>query len=82
LIGGNIPELRLLSELRNHPFCPCVEFRLIGIFQRVLKLVAAGAVIDCQVLYGLQVEMYAIHLLQFGLEPVDYRCSVDVALSE
>jgi hypothetical protein len=82
LIGGNVSQCRLLLELVNH-FCgPSIEFRLIGIFKRVLELVSAGTIVNRQVLHRLHVEMYAVHSVQFGMETGDYRCCVDVTFRE
>jgi hypothetical protein len=72
----------LLPELVNHFCSPGIEFRLIGIFKRVLELVPAGTIVNRQVLHRLHVEMYAVHSVQFGMETVDHRCCVDVTFRE
>ena len=72
LISGNVCQLRLLPELVNHSCGPGIEFRLIGIFKRVLELVPAGTIVNRQILHRLHVEMYAVHYVEFGMETVDY----------
>jgi hypothetical protein len=44
-----------------------------------LELIAAGTIIDREVLYRLQMEMDAFHLCQFGVEPADHLGRIDMA---
>jgi hypothetical protein len=47
-----------------------------------LELVSAGAIVDGEVLYWLEIEMDAFYLFQFGIEPCDHSCDVDTASGE
>jgi hypothetical protein len=47
-----------------------------------LELVAAGTIIDREVLYGLQIEVDAFHFSQFGIKPADHRCRIHAALGK
>jgi hypothetical protein len=76
LIGRYVSQFRLLSQLCKHSFRPYIEFTLIRVFQCVLELVTAGAIIDREVLHGLHIEMYAFHMGQSGSESTNYRCCV------
>jgi hypothetical protein len=53
IVGGHVLQLRLLPQLRNHSFGPCIKLGLIRIAKRVLKLIAACSVVDGEVLYRL-----------------------------
>ena len=55
---------------------------MIRVFQCVLELVAAGAIIHREVLYRLQIEVDAFDFSQFGIKPADYRCRVHVTLGK
>jgi len=75
-----VPQLWLFAQFCNHLFSPGIEFGLIRVFQCVLELVAAGAIIHREVLYRQQIEVNAFHFSQFGIKPADYCCRVHVAL--
>ena len=77
-----VPELWLFAQFCNHLFSPRIEFGLIRVFQCVLELVAAGAIIHREVLYRLQVEADTFHFSQFGIKPADHRCRVHVTLGK
>jgi hypothetical protein len=44
-----------------------------------LELIAAGTIVDREVLNRLQIEMDAFHPCQFGVEPADHLGRVDMA---
>jgi hypothetical protein len=55
---------------------------LIRVFQCVLELVAAGAIIHRKVLDRLQIEVDAFDFSQFGIKPAYHRCRVHVTLGK
>jgi hypothetical protein len=81
-VCSHVSQLWLFAQFCNHLFSTLIEFGLIRVFQCVLELVAAGAIIHREVLYGLQIEVDAFHFSQFGIKPADYRCRVHVTLGK
>ena len=69
LIGCNVTHLRDSAQLGYKPVGPQVKFILVGVFERVLVLRAADAIIDSQVLHGLQVEVDTSDLVGTLLQP-------------
>ena len=70
LIGGNIGQLGQLLQLRDEPAGPEVQFVRVRIFQRVLVLRAADAVVDGDVLHRRHVQDNPLHLLQVLISAV------------
>ncbi len=64
LIGGHIFQFGQLLQLRHEFVGPLVQFVGVGIFERVLILRAADAVVHRDVLHRLHVEVHAVHLAQ------------------
>jgi hypothetical protein len=60
-VCSHVPQLWPFAQFCNHLFSPRIEFGLIRVFQCVLELVAAGAIIHGEVLYRLQIEMDTLH---------------------
>jgi hypothetical protein len=81
-VGSHVSQLWLFAQFCNHLFSTLIEFGLIRVFQCVLELVAAGAIIHREVLYRLHIEVDAFHFSQFGFKPADYRCRVHAALGK
>ena len=71
LIGDDICELGKLFELFDETIDGAIELGLAGVFQRVLILRAADAVIHRKVLHWLHVELDAFHLLQLRPQTID-----------
>ena len=63
LIGGDIFEFRQLLQLVDELVGPLVQLVDVRIFERVLILRAAHAVVDGDVLHRLHVQLDARHLL-------------------
>jgi len=84
LIGSDIPELGcFLSASATILSVHVSEFRLIGIFQRLLELIyGPRAVVDGLSCTGFVVKEYAFHFLPFGPSRSITRCRVDVAFSK
>ena len=80
LVGCDILELRQAFQFRDKAIGPIVQFVRIGIFERVLILGAADAVIHRDVLHRLHVERDSLHLLQVGLQPADQIRGAEVAI--
>src|SRR5262249_50087541 len=72
LIARDVPELRERRELVYQPGRPLAELLSIGIFERVLELCSAYAILDSQVLDRLHEECNAFSLTQLRLEPADH----------
>jgi hypothetical protein len=81
-VCSDVPQLWLFAQFCNHLFRPHIEFGLIRVFQCVLELVAAGAIIHCEILYRLQIEVDAFDFSQFGIKPAYHRCRVHMALGK
>jgi hypothetical protein len=81
-VCSDVPQLWLFAQFCNHLFSPRIEFGLIRVFQCVLELIAAGAIIHREVLYRLQIEVNAFHFSQLGIKPADHRCRVHAALGK
>ena len=64
LVGGHVFQFRQLLQLLDEAVGPQVQLVRIGIFERVLVLRAAHAVIHRDVLHRLHEELDALHLLQ------------------
>src|SRR4051812_31517073 len=71
LVTSNVAELRDLPELVHQLRGERVQLVQVRVFQRVLVLRAADAVLNRQVLNRLHVERDAFNLLQIGLEPLN-----------
>ena len=72
LIGGYVLQLGQLLELGDKLAGPLLQFVGVGIFQRVLILGAADAIVDGDVLHRLHVEVNPGDLLQIVLQPADH----------
>ena len=59
---------------------PVIQFLQVGIFQRVLILRAADAVLDRQVLHRLHVQRDAVDFLELRLQSLDHIGGVDASL--
>ena len=66
-------------QFRDKAIGPVIEFIGIRIFERVLILGAAHAVVDRDVLHRLHEERDAIHFLQLRLQPADHIRGAGVA---
>ena len=66
LIGGHVFQLGQLLQLRDKFVGPLVQLVGVGIFERVLVLRAAHAVVDRDVLHRLHIKMNPLHLLQIA----------------
>ena len=75
LVGGDILELRQIFQFRHEAIGPIVELIRIRIFERVLILGAAHAVIHRDVLHRLHVQRDSLHVLKFGLQSADHICT-------
>ena len=69
-------------QFRDEAVGPIVQFVRIGIFQRVLILSAADAVVDGDVLHRLHVELDSLNLLQAGLQSANHVGGADVAIRQ
>ena len=69
LIRSNVFELRQLFQLRHKAVGPIIQLVLIRIFQTVLILRSAYAVVDGNVLHGLHEYLNVLHILQLRLQP-------------
>ena len=78
LIRGHVFQLRQLLQLRHKFVGPLVQLVRVGIFERVLVLRAAYAIVDRDVLHRLHVEVHALHLRQIGLQPPNHVGGADV----
>ena len=67
LVGRYVAKLRQPLQLLHELCRPRVQFVLVGIFERVLILRAAYAVLDRQILHRLHVQSDAFHVFQLGL---------------
>ena len=66
LVGGHVFQFGQLLQLRHELVGPLVQLVGVGIFERVLVLRAAHAIVDRDVLHRLHVEVHALHLLQIA----------------
>ena len=71
LIGGDIFQFRQLLQAADEAVGPVIQFIRIGVFERVLVLRAAHAIIHRNVLHWLHEQFYALNLVQFRFEPAD-----------
>ncbi len=80
LIGGEVAQFRNGREFGHKLRRPEIEFLQVGIFQRVLILRAADAVLYGQVLHRLHVQRDAVDFLELRLQPPDHIGRVDATL--
>ncbi len=79
LIGGHVFEHVDLFQLRDELVGPLVQLVHVRIFQRVLILGAADAVVDGDVLHRLHVEVHAGDVAEFVLQAANDIGRVDAA---
>ena len=82
LVAGHVAQLRLLLQFRQHARRVGVQLVGVGIFQRVLELRAADAVVHRDVLHRLHEQGDAGHLGQLRLQAADHVAGADLALFE
>ena len=63
LVRSDISDLRQLAKLRDQPSSPLIQLQGVRIFERVLVFGPTHSVIDCQVLYRLQVRLNPLHVV-------------------
>ena len=79
LVGGDIGKLRQLLHLVDKPVSPQVQLIGVWVFQRVLVLRAADAVVHRNVLHRLHEKFDAFNLLEVLLQPANHVGSADAA---
>ncbi len=72
LVRDDVGELGQSFQFRQQIVHDRIELVLVRVFQGVLILRAADAVIDGQVLNGLHVKLDARDLVQFRIQPADH----------
>ncbi len=72
LVGRDVAQLRKLLQFVHERCRPCVQFLRVGIFQRVLILSAADAVLDRQILDRLHKKRDPINLFELRLQPAHH----------
>ena len=82
LIGGNVFQFRQLLEPRDETIGPLIQLIHVGVFERVLVLRPAHAVVDGDVLHGLHKQLDSLNLIQFRLEPANHVGCADIPLIE
>jgi hypothetical protein len=82
LVGPDVAQLGPLAQRLDHPRRPASQLGSIGILQAVLELRPAQAILDRQILDGLQVQPDAVHLRQRRLQAPDHRRRRHAALGE
>ena len=80
LVGGHILQFRQLLQLRDKLVGPLIQFVDVRIFERVLVLRTAHAIIHRDVLHRLHVQVHAGHLREIGLQPANHIGGAHVAL--
>src|ERR1700722_18812693 len=78
LVGRNVFQLGQTLELRYKSIRPVVELIGIRIFEGVLILRAAYAVVDRDVLHRLHIERNSLHVLQILLQPAHQIGRADI----
>ena len=68
LVAGDVANVGERAEFGDETGCPIGELFGVHVFEAVLKLGAADAVFDGEILNGLHEERNAVHLGKFGLE--------------
>ena len=68
LIGGDVGHLGQLAQLSHHFCSPLIQLRDIGIFQCVLVLRPADAIVHREVLDGLKIKVDPWNLINASLE--------------
>ena len=82
VVAGNITELRQLLQLLHKARDPEAQLFGIGIFEAVLILRTADAVLDGQVLHRLHEQCNALHAGQGRLQAADDIAGTDMPLVE
>ena len=82
LIGGHVFQIRQLLHAVDQTARPVIQFIGIGIFERVLVLRAAYAIVHADILHGLHIQLHSLNGVQFCLEPSDYVRGADLAITE
>ena len=79
LIAGNVAQVRNGLELLDEAIRPLAQLFRVRVFQAVLVLGAADAVLDGQILHGLHEELDAIDFLKFRLQAANHRTGIDLS---
>ena len=65
LIGGDIFQFRQLLQPADEAVGPVIQFIRVRIFERVLVLRAAHAIVHRNILHRLHEQLYTLNLVQF-----------------
>jgi hypothetical protein len=80
LIGHYIRQLRQFFQLRYKIVRHAVQFALVWVFQGVLILRSADAIVNCEILHRLHVKLYAFDLGELRSKPVYHFSGRDFPL--
>ena len=82
LIAGDVAQFGSACSLSRNRGTQIASSFGVGVFQTVLKLRAADAILHRQILHRLHEERDALHLGQFGLQAADDVAGADLAVFE
>ncbi len=82
LVGGDVLDILHLLQLFDESVGPKLQLVRGGVFQRVLILGAARAVVHGDVLHRLHEQLNPLNVLQLALQPADDVRRAQVAIGE